>query len=56
MKNKTIQIGSKVDLHEYMVSIGSKGGKKSKRVLTPAQARAMVKLREEKRRDKNERS
>jgi hypothetical protein len=32
----------------------SKGGKKSRRVLTTKQAKAMVKLREEKRRDKNE--
>jgi hypothetical protein len=35
-------------IKKYLASIGSKGGKKSKRVLTPEQARAMVKAREAK--------
>jgi len=39
-------------ISEYMSKIGSKGGKKSKRVLTKKQARAMVKIREEKRKNK----
>jgi hypothetical protein len=36
-------------LHEYFAKLGRKGGAKSKRVLTPEQARAMVKAREAKR-------
>jgi hypothetical protein len=32
--------------------LGSEGGKKSKRVLTPEQAKAMVEAREKKKRDK----
>ena len=32
--------------------LGKAGGKKSKRVLTPAQAKAMVEAREKKKRDK----
>jgi hypothetical protein len=39
----------KVDLHKYFAALGRKGGSKSKRVLTPEQARAMVKAREKKR-------
>lgn len=31
---------------EYLAKIGAKGGKRSKRVLTADQARAMVKARE----------
>jgi hypothetical protein len=42
----------KKDLREYFAKIGSKGGKKSKRTLTTAQARAMVKAREAKRKKK----
>lgn len=34
---------------EYLARIGAKGGKKSRRKLTPEQARAMVKAREAKR-------
>jgi hypothetical protein len=35
----------KKELSEYFAKIGSKGGKKSRRVLTPEQAKAMVKAR-----------
>ena len=38
----------KKQLREYLAKIGAKGGKKSRRVLTPEQARAMVKARESK--------
>jgi hypothetical protein len=34
------------------VILGKEGGKKSKRVLTPEQAKAMVEAREKKKRDK----
>jgi hypothetical protein len=34
---------------EYMASIGSEGGKRSRRTLTPEQAKAMVQARELKR-------
>jgi hypothetical protein len=40
------------EISEYMSKIGSKGGKKSKRTLTPEQARKMVEEREKKRREK----
>lgn len=40
------------EVREYMSQIGSKGGKKSKRTLTPEQARKMVEAREKKRRAK----
>jgi hypothetical protein len=40
-------------IREYMAKIGRKGGKKSKRTLTPKQAKAMVKAREQKRRRKD---
>ena len=33
--------------------LGSEGGKKSRRVLTPEQAKAMVEAREKKKRDKS---
>ncbi len=36
-------------ISEYLASIGSKGGKVSRRILTSAQAKAMVKAREAKR-------
>ena len=36
-------------ISEYLASIGSKGGKASRRTLTTAQAMAMVKAREAKR-------
>jgi len=42
----------KVDLHEYFAKLGKKGGSKSRRILTPEQARAMVKAREAKRKKK----
>jgi len=38
------------ETRKYLVDIGRRGGKKSRRTLTKAQARAMVKAREEKRR------
>jgi hypothetical protein len=37
-------------ISEYLASIGSKGGKVSRRELTPEQAKAMVRAREKKRR------
>jgi len=37
------------EARKYLASIGSKGGKKSRRTLTSAQAKAMVKAREAKR-------
>lgn len=40
------------EVREYMSQIGSKGGKKSKRTLSPEQARKMVEAREKKRREK----
>ena len=36
-------------IREYMAKIGRKGGKKSKRTLTSEQAKAMVAVRERKR-------
>ncbi len=36
-------------VREYLRKIGAKGGKKSKRTLTPEQARQMVEARERKR-------
>lgn len=39
---------------KYLAHIGSKGGKKSKRVLTPEQAKEMVAAREKKRAEKAE--
>ncbi len=36
-------------LSEYFAKIGRKGGKKSRRILTPEQAREMVAAREKKR-------
>ena len=39
----------KSELHDYFSKLGKKGGKLSKRVLTPEQARAMVNAREKKR-------
>lgn len=38
----------------YLAKIGSKGGKKSRRILMPEQARAMVKAREKKRKAANQ--
>ena len=37
-------------IRDYLAAIGRKGGKKSKRTLTPEQAKAMVAAREKKRR------
>ena len=33
-------------IREYLAKIGRKGGKKSRRTLTPEQAKAMVEVRE----------
>jgi hypothetical protein len=41
-------------IKEYFAKIGAKGGKKSRRTLTPKQARDMVKTREAKRKKKND--
>ena len=41
---------SQAEIKKYLASIGSIGGKKSRRTLTPEQAQAMVKAREKKRR------
>lgn len=38
-----------MDAKKYLAMIGSKGGKKSRRKLTPEQARAMVASRERRR-------
>ena len=38
----------KKEIKKYLSEIGRKGGKKSKRKLTPEQAREMVRIREEK--------
>jgi hypothetical protein len=38
---------------KYLAAIGSKGGKKSRRTLTPEQAKAMVQSREAKRKNKH---
>ena len=40
------------ELSRYLAKIGAKGGAKSRRVLTPEQARAMVEARERKRFDR----
>ena len=40
------------EIREFLAKIGRKGGKKSKRVLTTEQAKAMVKARIEKREKK----
>ena len=42
----------KSDLSKYLSKIGAKGGSKSRRILTPEQARAMVAAREKKRKGK----
>lgn len=39
-------------IKKYLAEIGSKGGKKSRRTLTPDQAKAMVRAREAKRKTK----
>lgn len=44
-----MDIKSKLAVIAYLAEIGRKGGKKSRRKLTPEQARAMVKAREKKR-------
>ena len=36
------------EVKKYLSKIGRKGGKKSKRILTPEQAKEMVRIREEK--------
>lgn len=38
----------KEEIKQYLATIGSKGGKKSRRTLTPEQAKAMVAAREAK--------
>jgi len=45
---------SKGEIKKYLAKIGAKGGKNSRRVLTPEQARAMVAAREKKRKQKEE--
>lgn len=40
---------SNKEVRAYLARIGSKGGKKSRRTLTPEQAKAMVAAREKKR-------
>lgn len=42
--------GKEISQHDIAKAIGSEGGKKSKRTLTPEQARAMVEARERKKR------
>ena len=42
----------KKDIKKYLSEIGRKGGKASRRVLTPEQAREMVKAREKKRKER----
>jgi len=42
----------KSDLSKYLAKIGAKGGSKSRRILTPEQARKMVEAREKKRKGK----
>ena len=37
------------DIRRYLAEIGARGGRKSRRALTPEQARAMVKVREARR-------
>ncbi|MGE5445182.1 MAG: hypothetical protein ACM3SR_11380 [Ignavibacteriales bacterium] len=41
------------EIKEYLSKIGRKGGKISKRKLTPEQSREMTKIREERRKKKN---
>lgn len=41
---------SNEEVRAYLASIGRKGGQKSRRTLTPEQAKAMVRAREKKRR------
>jgi hypothetical protein len=42
----------KSEIKKYLAKIGAKGGSKSRRTLTPEQARAMVAAREKKRKKK----
>ena len=44
---------SEDEIRKYLALIGAKGGAKSKRVLTPQQARKMVKAREANRKKKS---
>jgi general stress protein YciG len=44
----------KPEIKQYLSEIGRRGGKKSRRVLTTEQARAMVESREEKKRIRKE--
>lgn len=46
--------GKQINVGKQMAKWGAKGGKKSKRVLTPEQARKMVEAREAKRKEKGE--
>lgn len=43
----------KKDINKYLAEVGSKGGRKSRRSLSPEQARAMVKAREKKKKAKD---
>ncbi len=45
---------SKSEIKKYLAKIGAKGGSKSRRTLTPDQARDMVAAREKKRKQKEE--
>jgi Spy/CpxP family protein refolding chaperone len=44
--------GKQIDISKQMAKWGAKGGSKSRRILTPEQARKMVKAREAKRRQR----
>jgi hypothetical protein len=44
--------GKEISQHDVAKAIGKEGGKKSKRTLTPEQAKAMVEAREKKKREK----
>lgn len=48
--------GKTINMKKYFSKMGSKGGEKSRRVLTPEQAQAMVAAREKKRKKKDTKS
>jgi len=53
MKGKTLcEVFMNEEARKYLAAIGRRGGQKSKRKLTKAQARAMVAAREKKREEK----
>lgn len=43
----------KTAISKYLAEIGSKGGKKSRRTLSPEDAKKMVEAREKKKKDKD---